>query len=64
MRGIRRKASSSSRQNVGTTRTTCVVTMLKAGHAENALPQSATATANCRIFPGVPVSEAVNGRYP
>jgi acetylornithine deacetylase/succinyl-diaminopimelate desuccinylase-like protein len=38
--------------------------MLKAGHAENALPQSATATANCRIFPGVPVSEAVNGRYP
>jgi acetylornithine deacetylase/succinyl-diaminopimelate desuccinylase-like protein len=31
--------------------------MLKAGHAENALPQSATATVNCRIFPGVPVSE-------
>jgi carboxypeptidase PM20D1 len=42
---------------VGTTRTTCVVTMLKAGHAENALPQSATATVNCRIFPGVPVGE-------
>lgn len=42
---------------VGTTRTTCVVTMLRAGHAENALPQSATATVNCRIFPGVPVSE-------
>jgi carboxypeptidase PM20D1 len=41
---------------VGTTRTTCVVTMLKAGHAENALPQSATATVNCRIFPGVPVA--------
>jgi len=39
---------------VGTTRTTCVVTMLRAGHAENALPQSATATVNCRIFPGVP----------
>lgn len=37
---------------VGTTRTTCVVTMLRAGHAENALPQSATATVNCRIFPG------------
>ncbi len=45
---------------VGTTRTTCVVTMLKAGHAENALPQSATATVNCRIFPGVPVSEVEN----
>jgi acetylornithine deacetylase/succinyl-diaminopimelate desuccinylase-like protein len=45
---------------VGTTRTTCVVTMLKAGHAENALPQSATATVNCRVFPGVPVSAIEN----
>jgi acetylornithine deacetylase/succinyl-diaminopimelate desuccinylase-like protein len=42
---------------VGTTRTTCVVTMLRAGHAENALPQSATATVNCRIFPGVSVDQ-------
>jgi acetylornithine deacetylase/succinyl-diaminopimelate desuccinylase-like protein len=42
---------------VGSTRTTCVVTMLSAGHAENALPQSATATVNCRIFPGVAVAE-------
>lgn len=42
---------------VGTTRTTCVVTMLQAGHAENALPQSATATVNCRIFPGVSVAD-------
>jgi acetylornithine deacetylase/succinyl-diaminopimelate desuccinylase-like protein len=40
---------------VGTTRTTCITTMLTAGHAENALPQSATATVNCRIFPGVSV---------
>ena len=31
--------------------------MLRAGHAENALPQSATATVNCRIFPGVPASQ-------
>lgn len=45
---------------VGTTRTTCAVTMLRAGHAENALPQSATATVNCRVFPGVHVS-AVEG---
>ena len=45
---------------VGTTRTTCVVTMLQAGHAENALPQSATATVNCRIFPGVPVEAIEN----
>lgn len=33
-------------------RTTCVATMLQAGHAENALPQSARATINCRILPG------------
>ncbi|MEZ5289451.1 MAG: M20/M25/M40 family metallo-hydrolase [Vicinamibacterales bacterium] len=33
-------------------RTTCVATMLAGGHAENALPQSATATVNCRILPG------------
>lgn len=42
---------------VGTTRTTCITTMLTAGHAENALPQSATATVNCRIFPGVSVAD-------
>jgi acetylornithine deacetylase/succinyl-diaminopimelate desuccinylase-like protein len=33
-------------------RTTCVATKLEGGHAENALPQSATANINCRIFPG------------
>ncbi len=38
---------------IGTTRTTCVATMLDAGHAENALPQTAKAAVNCRIFPGV-----------
>src|SRR5206468_1680309 len=38
---------------VGLTRTRCVATMLNGGHADNALPQSATATVNCRIFPGV-----------
>ena len=38
---------------VGITRTTCVPTQLAGGHAENALPQSAVATVNCRIFPGV-----------
>jgi acetylornithine deacetylase/succinyl-diaminopimelate desuccinylase-like protein len=38
---------------VGLTRTRCVATMLKAGHADNALPQTAEATVNCRIFPGV-----------
>ena len=38
---------------VGYTRTTCVATMLQAGHADNALPQSAVGTVNCRIMPGV-----------
>jgi len=33
-------------------RTTCVATRLAGGHANNALPQSAQANVNCRIFPG------------
>ena len=32
--------------------TTCVATRLKAGHANNALPQTAQAVVNCRILPG------------
>lgn len=40
-------------------RTTCVATMLSGGHAENALPQSASATVNCRIFPGVAVNDVL-----
>ena len=32
--------------------TTCVATMLSGGHAPNALPQTARANVNCRIFPG------------
>jgi carboxypeptidase PM20D1 len=46
---------------VGTTRTTCVATMLDAGHAENALPQTAKAAVNCRIFPGVAVDSVRDG---
>lgn len=38
-------------------RTTCVPTLLEGGHADNALPQSATATINCRIFPGVAIED-------
>jgi acetylornithine deacetylase/succinyl-diaminopimelate desuccinylase-like protein len=38
-------------------RTTCVATLLDGGHANNALPQRATANVNCRIFPG----ETVDG---
>ena len=33
-------------------RTTCVATMMEAGHAPNALPQLAKANVNCRILPG------------
>lgn len=33
-------------------RTTCVATRLSGGHANNALPQDASAIVNCRIFPG------------
>jgi len=35
-----------------TMRTTCVATMMSAGHAPNALPQRAMANVNCRILPG------------
>ena len=38
---------------VGLTRTRCVATRLEGGHADNALPQLARATINCRIMPGV-----------
>jgi acetylornithine deacetylase/succinyl-diaminopimelate desuccinylase-like protein len=44
-----------------TLRTTCVATMLEAGHATNALPQRARANVNCRIFPGV-TAEAVRAK--
>jgi acetylornithine deacetylase/succinyl-diaminopimelate desuccinylase-like protein len=40
---------------IGKVRTTCVATMVNAGHARNALPQRALANVNCRIFPGVSV---------
>jgi acetylornithine deacetylase/succinyl-diaminopimelate desuccinylase-like protein len=38
-------------------RTTCVATRLKAGHANNALPQDAQAIVNCRILPGHTIEE-------
>ena len=37
---------------VGIIGTTCIPTLISGGHAENALPQRATANINCRIFPG------------
>jgi acetylornithine deacetylase/succinyl-diaminopimelate desuccinylase-like protein len=50
-------ALSADSGEVGRIRTTCVATMLRGGHAENALPQSAVATVNCRIFPGVAIED-------
>lgn len=42
---------------VGGTRTRCVPTRLEGGHADNALPQLARATVNCRILPGIPAKD-------
>ena len=42
---------------VGQLGTTCVATMLDGGHALNALPQRASVSVNCRIFPGVDPKE-------
>lgn len=40
-------------------RTTCVATLIKGGHAENALPQHAEANVNCRLLPGDSVERAL-----
>lgn len=50
-RGAAARLSKSPQHNA-MLRTTCVATRLDAGHADNALPQSARATVNCRILPG------------
>ncbi len=41
-------------------RTTCVATRLEGGHADNALPQMARATVNCRVLPGDSADEVRN----
>ena len=51
------RLSAANPLNNSTFRTTCVATMLDAGHATNALPQRARATVNCRILPGESVAE-------
>jgi acetylornithine deacetylase/succinyl-diaminopimelate desuccinylase-like protein len=40
-------------------RTTCVATQLEGGHAENALPQMAAATINCRVLPQDSTDEVI-----
>ena len=51
---------SADREYIGQVRTTCVATEIQGGHAQNALPQRATANINCRIFraPGSRTSSA------
>ena len=41
----------------GALRTTCVVTQINGGHAANALPQKVRANVNCRILPGVAITD-------
>jgi acetylornithine deacetylase/succinyl-diaminopimelate desuccinylase-like protein len=41
----------------GIIHTTCIPTLLSAGHATNAQPQRASANVNCRIFPGTTVDQ-------
>ncbi len=48
---------SSRPEFIGQVRTTCVATMAQAGHALNALPQSAKVSVNCRIFPGIAITD-------
>jgi acetylornithine deacetylase/succinyl-diaminopimelate desuccinylase-like protein len=45
----------------GLLRTTCVATMVQAGHAPNALPQVATANVNCRVLPKMTLEEVRRG---
>jgi len=55
--GAAADAIEASELEVGTTRTRCVATRLEGGHADNALPQLARATVNCRIMPGIDPKE-------
>jgi acetylornithine deacetylase/succinyl-diaminopimelate desuccinylase-like protein len=61
MRAVSRSADPAAARRLSTVpyfnsvlRTTCVATRLFAGHADNALPQLARATVNCRMLPDDP----------
>jgi acetylornithine deacetylase/succinyl-diaminopimelate desuccinylase-like protein len=45
------RLAATSTYNNAQLRTTCIPTLLKGGHAENALPQMAQASVNCRVLP-------------
>jgi acetylornithine deacetylase/succinyl-diaminopimelate desuccinylase-like protein len=53
--GAAADAIEADENEVGMTRTRCVATRIQGGHADNALPQQASATVNCRIMPGVSI---------
>jgi acetylornithine deacetylase/succinyl-diaminopimelate desuccinylase-like protein len=53
--GAAADAIEADENEVGMTRTRCVATRIQGGHADNALPQIASATVNCRLMPGVPI---------
>ncbi len=59
--GAARRLSAASPYYNSVLRTTCVATRLFAGHADNALPQLARATVNCRVLPGHSI-ESVEAR--
>ncbi|MET0581672.1 MAG: M20/M25/M40 family metallo-hydrolase [Pseudoxanthomonas sp.] len=48
---VLKRLAATSTYNNAQLRTTCTPTLLKGGHAENALPQMAQATVNCRVLP-------------
>lgn len=50
------RLSNDPRSNA-TLRTTCVATLIQGGHAQNALPQKATAQINCRALPNDSIDE-------
>jgi acetylornithine deacetylase/succinyl-diaminopimelate desuccinylase-like protein len=56
-----RRLSAASPYYNSVLRTTCVATRLFGGHADNALPQLARATVNCRVLPGQSI-ESVEAR--
>lgn len=49
--GAAADAIEATTSEIGLTRTRCVATMMKSGHASNMLPELATALVNCRLFP-------------
>lgn len=56
---LRRALAKAGPEGDAMTRTTRVATVIEGGHAENAIPERATATLNVRVLPGETVASAV-----